>query len=380
MRILHVDHSPLLGGAERSVLELARAQQAAGHSVVVAVGQRGAFSETLTAAGVEWRDLEWSERYVNATRVGRSWDLLAGLPDVARAAGGLRRLIVRLRPDVVQAHTRKAQLVATLATAGVDSAFVWHLRDDLPSRAPLRASITLAMRRADHAVALSDWLIRSYESRGAVPRSGRIGRVPSGIDATALTALSTPWLDGRRPPVVGYVGQIARWKAPHLLVDAAEQLADVEATFRIIGGVWFPAAEWAYGQWLERRLARAGESARIDWRGATARPEEAFAQIDLLVHTSVEPEPFGRVLVEAMAGRRPIVALNRGAARELLDDSTAVLVDEPDGRAIAGAVRALLAHPDQARQQAERAAGRAAAYAPAAVAAQMDAEYARLRR
>ena len=380
MRILHVDHSPLVGGAERSVLELARAQQAAGHAVVVAVGQRGSFTETLTAAGVEWRDLQWSDRYVNATRVGRSWDLLTGLPDVARAAGALRRLIVRLRPDVVQAHTRKAQLVATLAAAGVDSALVWHLRDDLPLRPPLRASIALAMRRADHAVALSEWLIRSYEGRGALPRSGRIGRVPSGIDETALTALPTPWLDGRRTPVVGYVGQIARWKAPHLLVDAAEQLVDVEATFRIIGGVWFPAAEQAYGRWLERRLARAGDKARIEWRGATARPEEAFAEIDVLVHTSIEPEPFGRVLVEAMAARRPIVALNRGAARELLDESTAVLVDQPDGTAVASAVRALLARPDLARQLAERAAGRAASYAPAAVATRMDVEYARMAR
>lgn len=380
MRILHVDHSPLLGGAERSVLELARAQATIGHSVSVAVGQRGSFSDALTSAGIDWHDLRWSDRYVNATRVGRSGELLTGLPDVCRAAATLRRLIVRRRPNVVQAHTRKAQLVATLAAAGLDTALVWHLRDDLPARPPLRASITLALRRADHAVALSEWLIRSYVSRGAVPASGRIGRVPSGIDATALAALPTPWLDGRRQPVVGYVGQIARWKAPHLLVDAADHLADVAASFRIIGGVWFPAAEEAYGEWLERRVARLAADGRVAWLGATARPEDAFAEIDVLVHTSVEAEPFGRVLVEAMAARRPIVALNRGAARELLDESTAVFVDRPDGPSLAAAVRDLLGRPDHARQQAERAAGRAAAYAPAAVAALMDAEYERMPR
>jgi glycosyltransferase involved in cell wall biosynthesis len=380
LKILHVDHSPVLGGAERSVLELALAQMKLGHLVTVAVGRSGAFSAALTEAGVRWRDLAWSERYVTASRTAAMSEILNALPDVARAAQALRRLVKNTRPDVVQAHTRKSQLVASLALVGFDVSLVWHLRDDLPARRPLQRAIAWALGRADHAVALSEWLVASYASRGALPRSRYIGIVPSGVDSTRLSQLPTPWLDGQHDPIVGYVGQIARWKAPHLLIDAAELLSHVPGTFRLIGDVWFPASEAAYGQRLRQKLSESSARDRVEWRVATKAPEEAFAGIDVLVHTSVEPEPFGRVLVEAMAARRPVVALRLGSVAELLDPSTAVFAERPDGAALAAAVERLLSDPHAARAMAERAAQRAVRYEPSAVAARMDAEYARLGR
>jgi glycosyltransferase involved in cell wall biosynthesis len=380
LKILHLDHSPVLGGAERSVLELALAQAKLGHQVTVAVGRSGDFSAALTAAGVPWRDLCWSERYVTASRTAAALEIVHILPDVARAARALRRLVRNTRPDVVQAHTRKSQLVASMALTGLDAPLVWHLRDDLPSRRPLRLAVAWALRRADHAVALSKWLVVSYTSRGALPRSRHIGIVPSGVDATRLSQLPTPWLDGERDPVVGYVGQIARWKAPHLLIDAAEHLSHVPARFRLIGSVWFPAAEATYGRRLRERLARSSARDRAEWQHATRGPEEAFAGIDVLVHTSVEPEPFGRVLVEAMAAHRPIVGLRLGSAGELLDASTAVFAERPDGPSLAAALERLLSDRHAARDMAERAARLVVRYEPPAVAARMDAEYERLRR
>ena len=379
MRILHVDHSPIVGGAERSVLELARAQLARGHDVRVAVGRRGDFSALLTANAVPWHDLGWSARYVSTSRAASSLELLARAPDVIRAVMSLRGAIAEWRPDVVQAHTRKAQLIATFAVTRFDVALIWHIRDALPSRAPLRALIRRAIRRAHHAVALSDWLRQSYAESGATPRSGRIGIVPSGIDPAELAVLRTPWLAGEREPVIGYVGQVAQWKGPHLLVDAAEHMTDVRATFRIIGGVWFPASERAYGQWLRRRIASSPASDRVEWLPATARPAEAFEQIDVLAHTSLEPEPFGRVLVEAAVARRPIVALRHGSTTELLDESTAVFAAHPDGTSMAAAIKQLIDDPDRARALATQAVLSAASFTPDAVAGAMDAEYASLR-
>src|SRR5437870_4718334 len=111
MRILHVDHSPVLGGAERSVLELARAQQARGHHVRVAVGRSGPFTAALEAAGVAWTDLRWPPEYVFAPNASPVWRMARGAGAAVQAAWLLRRLICRWRPDVVQAHTRKSQLV-----------------------------------------------------------------------------------------------------------------------------------------------------------------------------------------------------------------------------------------------------------------------------
>jgi glycosyltransferase involved in cell wall biosynthesis len=374
-----VDHSPILGGAERSVLELARAQLALGHDVSVAVGRRGPFTDALTANDIRWQELGWSERYVLTSSIASPRALLAGLPDLAKAAAALRSEVRRWRPDVVQAHTRKSQLVATLALADGQIPLIWHLRDALPRRPALRTVVMRALSRADHAVALSSWLAESYAQQDALPRSGRIGLVPSGVDSERLTGLSTAWLNGEQSPVIGFIGQIAHWKGPHLLVEAAEYLTDPSITWRIIGGVWFPS-EVAYGRWLRKRLANTRAAERIDWRPTAHGPEQAFAQIDVLAHTSISPEPFGRVLVEAMFARRPIVAMGMGSAAELLDEETAVFAERADGVAFAKAVRYLVADRERARRLVDRAAQRAARYSPAAVAALMDDEYAGFMR
>jgi glycosyltransferase involved in cell wall biosynthesis len=379
MRVLHVDHSAVAGGAERSVLELARAQIGQGHQVLVAVGRRGDFSRLLASRAVPWRDLGWSAKVVTTSRVASARDLVGVGPDFLRAVASLRRVIVSWDADVVHAHTRKAQLIATFAVAGLDVALVWHLRDGLPTRPPLRAVVAGGLKRAHHAVALSRWLRRSYLDFGATPRSKEIGLVPSSIDPAGLAGVTTPWLDGEREPIIGYVGQIARWKGPHLLIDAAERMGDVAASFRIVGSVWFPEAERSYGEWLRRRIARSPVSDRIDWLPATASPAEAFQLIDVLVHTSIEAEPFGRVLVEAMVARRPIVAFRNGSTTELLNEESAVFA-QPNGESIAAAIAKLISDPGRASSQAEVAVARAIPFRPDAVGRAMAAEYERARR
>ena len=375
MRILHLDHSPVLGGAERSVLELAKSQLASGHEAIVGVGRDGPFRRALLTAAVPVVDLRWSSRYTDAGR-DSAWPqaVLVG-PSIALAAMRLRRVVDRVKPDIVQAHTRKSQLIAAAASLGSDVPVIWHLRDDVPGRHVLRRVLRLGMSRAAHAVALSAWQVDAYRSTGLLPRSRQIGIVPSGVDPSELGTLATPWLDGTREPVVGYIGQIVAWKAPHLLVDAAESLADrPDLRFAIIGDVWFPQSDGGYGAWLERRIAGSPARDRIRRLG-TRSPTDAFDEIDVLVHTSVEPEPFGRVLVEAMVARRPVVGFRRGSVPEILDDATGTIANGMDGVALAEAIRSATRDRGRARAQADAAAASADRFAPARVAAAMTEEY-----
>jgi glycosyltransferase involved in cell wall biosynthesis len=374
-RILHVDHSPVLGGAERSVLELARAQVAAGEDARVAVGREGAFLDALVAAEVPATVVGWRRRYVETAHAASVTDLVARAPASLDAALKLRRAVAAVQPDIVQAHTRKAQLAASMGLVGRPVPLVWHLRDDVPARPALRRLLRPAIRRATHAVALSDWLADHYRAEGLLPRSGRIDIVPSGVDPGPLRDLPTPWLDGERPPVVGFVGHLAAWKAPHLIVDIAEQLGDLpDVRFAIIGDVWFRHSDGGYGAWLDGRIEGSPAADRIA-RLSTRSPAEAFAALDVLVHTSADPEPFGRVIVEAMMARRPVVAFRRGAPVELLDASTGALADGFDANAIATAVRSVIADTTAARAMADRAAASAERFTPARVADAMDKVY-----
>ncbi|HEY7131048.1 MAG TPA: glycosyltransferase family 4 protein [Candidatus Limnocylindrales bacterium] len=375
--VLHVDHSMVLGGAERSVLELARAQNALGDRARVAVGREGPFAAALRSSSIPVVPLGWRRRYVDAPSDARLARMVGGAAATIDASLKLRRVVHDASPDVVQAHTRKAQLVASLGLVGAGTPLVWHLRDDVPRRPALRRLLRAAIGRADHAVAISTWLAGHYAELRLLPRSGRIDVVPSSVDPAPLSALPTPWLDGDRAPVLGFVGQIADWKAPDVIVDLAEQLADrPDVRFVIVGDVWFTNADRGYGDRLAARVRESTAAPRIERLGTRA-PAEAFAALDILVHTSREPEPFGRVVVEAMMARRPVVGFRRGAVPEILGDGTGALADGFDAAALARAVRSVIDDPAGSRAMAERAAASARRYAPDRIAATMADVYAR---
>jgi len=81
---------------------------------------------------------------------------------------------------------------------------------------------------------------------------------------------------------------------------------------------------------------------------------------DVVVHTSVAPEPFGRVILEGMLSRRPVVAARAGGTMELAEDGAGgVLVPPGDAKALAGALGSLLADIPRARAMAEAGYDRA---------------------
>lgn len=380
LRILHLDHSTVLGGAERSILELAAAQRARGHSVTVAAGGDGPFMRTASERGIDTLSLALPREYVDAPA-------LAGVRRGLRAAlalvGASRRISAAIRavgPDVVHVHTRKAQL-ATLAIPRHPRPVLFHLRDALPRHRVLRLPMVLAVRRSAHAVALTPWMTEDYRRAGAVPRSGTIGVVPSGVNQERLAELATPWLDGTAEPRIGFIGQIASWKGPHLIVELAELMERRHgATFHLIGEVLFPEAEQRYGDWLRQRVKSSSARDSITWHPAAASPEGAMGMIDILVHTSTKPEPFGRVLVEAMAAHRPIVAFRRGSTTSILSDRTALFAGTDRVEDVAASVERLLTDRTAALDMAARAADAAREYEPGRVAELMEREYARVLR
>jgi glycosyltransferase involved in cell wall biosynthesis len=160
------------------------------------------------------------------------------------------------------------------------------------------------------------------------------------------------------------------------LVDAAELLVpEVDVSFHIIGDVLFPRAESDYGAWLKQRISLSSSMANITWHPATETPEQAMSMIDILIHTSTSPEPFGRVLVEAMAARRPVVAFRLGSTPDVLGPDWPYFATTPDGHGIAHALALLTGDRGAAGQVARDAQEQAARFAPDKIADQMDGEY-----
>ena len=229
MRILHVDHSPVFGGAERSILELARAQRARGTDARIAVGRPGSLRCGLARGAVTgdrppvaafvssiprparvlpvWPSAR-SPGLLAVARLRKPSGVPAGRPPGSHSEGPARRdrCVCRVGRARRVASSRRCAAQADLRTAWVS-----------PLRAPNMLSpcrrgcaTTIGKRACCHAAA-SLILCRAASTR------------------RTFEDIPTPWLDGTRDPVLGYVGRLADWKAPHLLIDAAERLADLPA-------------------------------------------------------------------------------------------------------------------------------------------------------
>jgi glycosyltransferase involved in cell wall biosynthesis len=155
-----------------------------------------------------------------------------------------------------------------------------------------------------------------------------------------------------RPFVVGVLGNVSRRKGTDVFVAAAErvrrQLPEVE--FRIIG----PCPEGPEHAWAEQLVARATENGVR--HAVTDDPYSELADWDLLVLPS-RSEPFGLVLIEAMAMALPVVATRIDGPREIVTAETGLLVDVDDVEGLAGAIVELARDPE--RRERMGAAGRA---------------------
>jgi glycosyltransferase involved in cell wall biosynthesis len=148
-------------------------------------------------------------------------------------------------------------------------------------------------------------------------------------------------------PVIGIVGHVQGWKGQDLVVQAMAQLRPRHPELRclIVGGVHRQGA--AYAQQIRERIAAEGLERQVLLTGARRDVAACLDAMDVAIHASTNPEPFGRVLIEAMALGRPLIAPREGGPLEIVvDEETGVLVPPRDPTALAAAIDRLVADPD----------------------------------
>ncbi len=125
-----------------------------------------------------------------------------------------------------------------------------------------------------------------------------------------------------------------------MLLNALAALPDVHAL--IVGTALFE--DEAYPLLLERRAAALGLAERVHFLGYRDDVPALMREVDVVVHASTAPEPFGRVVVEAMLASTPVVATCVGGVPEIIEHGvTGLLVSPGDPSALEEAVRALMA-------------------------------------
>ncbi len=147
--------------------------------------------------------------------------------------------------------------------------------------------------------------------------------------------------------VVGVVGHIQEWKGQHVLLEAAGLMAEShpDLSVLIVGGVHSSGLD--YSQRLHDLVARNRLDGRVIFTGARDDVSDLMNAMDVVVHTSVRAEPFGRVIIEAMSVGKPVVATRAGGVPELIaDGKDGVLVEPGDATALAAELDRLLGDRD----------------------------------
>jgi len=358
-RVLFCTHSSRLGGAEHILLSLLGDYDARSSLFLFEDGPLVA-----RLAGQAVRPVV-AARASGFTAVKRDGALLRrALP----LLGGMARMGVELaraarRHDLVYANSQKAFVLAAMAAPLARRKLIWHLHDILTEAHFGRAQLRLLRLLAGRAARI---IVPSRAAAAALIAEGgdaaRLRVVPNGVtlprdgsedmDRAALRArLGLP--DGF---LIGVFSRLSPWKGQHVVLRA---LARSPARAIILGDALFGEDDYAAALRREARALGLGE--RVRFLGHRDDVPALMRAVDAVVHPSIDPEPFGRTLVEAMLCRTPVIATALGAAPEILGEEAGWLVPPEDPEALAAAIGAVRVAPEAATARVAAGARRAEA-------------------
>ena len=359
--VVFLDHTAKLSGGELALARLLPALEVNAH---VILGEDGPLVPLLRAAGATVEILPFAIREVSREQAGSAGHVGGSLTYALRLA----RRLHALDPALVHANSLKAGLVGGVACRLVGLPLVWHVRDRISADyLPLRAVrlVRLATRLLPCAV-----IANSQTTAETLRVPAYV--VPSPIEPQPERL---PY-DG--PLRIGIVGRIAHWKGQHLFLEAFAEAFPREAgradataeTARVIGAPLFGREEEEYAEGLLVLAERLGVGDRVTFTGFRRDIAAELATLDVLVHASVLPEPFGQVVVEGMAAGLVVVAADAGGPAEVVvHGSNGLLYLPGDATALAEQLRLIAADPALREHLAAGGRRTAERFTPAAVAA-----------
>jgi glycosyltransferase involved in cell wall biosynthesis len=345
-RILQVLPALVTGGVERGTVDLA-----------AALVQHGWGSYIASSGGPMAREAERAGSHLIEL------PLASKNPLVMRAnVGRLAAVIAQHGIDIVHARSRAPAWSARPAAARAGVHFVTTFHNAYGAENSLKRRYNSVMGAGERVIAISQFVAaHAIETYGLDPARVRV--VPRGVDTERfdpdrikperMIALARQWGLPDGLPVVMLPGRLTRWKGHEVLISALRRLGRRELRCLIVGG-----GGSRYRTQLEAALRRDPPPCGVGFVEDCRDMAAAYMLADVVISASTNPEGFGRVVVEAQAMGRPVIATAHGGALETVRaGETGWLVPPGDPATLAAAIaEALDLTPEDRIALARRAA------------------------
>lgn len=365
MRITFLSPVGEVGGAERVMLGLI-AHLNRDHQVSAVLMADGPLAALIRSLGVPvevmplpaaWQSMGDSQPVMRTLLCGALrtpfyyWQL----------RGYVRRLQARLealQPDIVHSNGMKAHLIGAWSKPR-DARLIWHVHDYVGRRRLGRRLLRAASSRATAAVAVSRSV--AVDLQRSLPRL-HVVTVANFVDArhfrpgeaagvllderAGLTPAATDVLR------LGLVATYAVWKGHRLFLDALRGIVDVLGDQHIrgyiIGGpIYRTDRSQVTEADLRRQIAELGLTACVGLVPFQSDPRDAYRSLDVVVHASTQPEPFGLTIAEAMACGKAVAVARAGGAEEIVTDGeNGRLYQAGDARSLVETLLVMVGDPE----------------------------------
>jgi glycosyltransferase involved in cell wall biosynthesis len=362
MRVAYLNPCGPMGGAEMSLMDVLGSMRAAepGWQFSLVLGEDGPLAQLATVAGAQ---VVVAPFPAGLARLGDSgsgplaalWSCFRAAAGTIRYASELRRTLGELEPDIV--HTNGFKMHVLGAWASPKSApVIWHIRDYVSTRPLMKRLLRLSAGRCAAAIGNSQSVANDVQK--VCGRELETLCIYNAIDLQHYSPggerLDLDSLAGLEPAPpgtvrVGLVATLAHWKGHAVFLRALARLPK-ELPYRayVIGGPIYQTENSQRTVWDLRELAAGlGIADRIGFTGYLPDTASAMRSLDILVHASTQPEPFGRVIAEGMACGRAVICSASGGAAELISDGQDALAHPPgDDAALAARISQLVTDPE----------------------------------
>ena len=333
LTVLQVLPSLETGGVERGTVEMVQAIVRAGGSALVA-SAGGRLVASVERAGGTHIMLKLASK--NPARI---WSNAARLAFLIRAAD----------VDIVHARSRAPAWSAWLACRRTGARFVTTWHGVYKENAPGKRRYNAIMARGERIIAISHFVASRLKARHQVDPA-RLRIIPRGVDTALfdpaavsgdrMARLTREWRLPDGASVIMLPARLTRWKGHTVMLEALARLERRDVCLVMVG------AEQSRTRFRRELIARA-EALGIDDRlrlvGHCDDMPAALMLADVVANPSIEPEPFGRTVIEAQAMGRPVVVSDAGGTAETVEHGvTGWRVRPSDPVALAAAIDEIL--------------------------------------